>query len=101
MKPTKRTMVFAAALIVVAVALSFIILSDDVPSAHSKLPTGSLKPKVATGDNHGVILASDGTLWTWGDCEFGWHVLGLGNTITNQPSLRQIGTDSNWVDVAS
>src|SRR4051812_15146265 len=96
---TKRALAIAAAIAVIALVI--FVLTDDQSTSHSKLPTGTRAPAIAIGSDHGVILASDGTLWTWGDCEFGWHALGLGATITNQPSLRQIGADSNWVNVAS
>jgi alpha-tubulin suppressor-like RCC1 family protein len=65
-----------------------------------KLPAGKIKPTVAIGDNHGVVLAPDGSLWTWGEAGFGWNVLGLGNNVTTQACLRRIGSDTDWVDVA-
>lgn len=101
MKPnTKRTLVFLTVIIIVALALSYLILSDGEVTAHSKLPSGTRTPTVAVGDTHGVILAGDGSLWTWGDCEHGWHVLGLGTNVLTQPTLRRIGNDTNWVNVA-
>src|SRR6516225_8517667 len=65
-----------------------------------KLPIGKGKSEIAVGDDHGVILASDGSLWTWGEAVFGWNVLGLGNNVTTQACLRRIGTDNDWVNVA-
>lgn len=65
-----------------------------------KLPAGKTKPVVAIGHNHGVILASDGSLWTWGEAGFGWIVLGLGNNVTTQACLQRIGSDTDWVDVS-
>jgi len=65
-----------------------------------KLPAGKIKPTVAIGDSHGVILASDGSLWTWGENALGWMVLGLGNSVTTQACLRCIGSDTDWVEVA-
>lgn len=67
-----------------------------------KLPTGDVKPKVVYGYSHnGIILASDGSLWSWGEERLGWPVLGLSNTnIQNTVSLRRIGHDADWVDVA-
>ena len=67
-----------------------------------KLPTGNVKPMVVFGFSHnGIILASDGSLWTWGEERLGWPVLGLNNTnIQKTVSLRRIGHDTDWVDVA-
>ena len=67
-----------------------------------KLPTGDVKPKVVYGYSHnGIILASDGSLWSWGEERLGWPVLGFNNTnIQNTVSLRRIGHDTDWVDVA-
>jgi len=55
---------------------------------------------VAIGANHGVILASDGSLWTWGETGFGWQVLGLGSNVRTQACLRRIGLETNWVNIA-
>jgi alpha-tubulin suppressor-like RCC1 family protein len=55
---------------------------------------------MAIGDNHGVILASDGSLWTWGESGFGWQVLGLGSNIRTQACLARIGVETNWVNIA-
>jgi RNA polymerase sigma factor (sigma-70 family) len=67
-----------------------------------KLPTGNVKPMVVFGFSHnGIILASDGSLWTWGEERLVWPVLGLNNTnIQNTVSLCRIGHDTDWLDVA-
>jgi len=50
---------------------------------------------------YGIILASDGSLWSWGEESLGWPVLGLKNTkIQNTVSLHRIGNDTDWVSVA-
>ncbi|HLH56908.1 MAG TPA: hypothetical protein VKY92_25210 [Verrucomicrobiae bacterium] len=69
-------------------------------NAGFKLPTGNVRPAVALGDSHGVILASDGSLWVWGEEEMGWPVLGLG-PVHRQPMLRRLGNAKDWVDVAA
>ena len=88
----------------VVAVIALILLSDALPDHSSpnswRLPLGPGAPQVAIGDNHGVILASDGSLWTWGESGFGWQVLGLGSTVRTQACLRRIGTDTNWVNVA-
>jgi hypothetical protein len=82
------------------VVLALIFLSTPRGKGAGKLPTGSLRPSLAIGGNHAVILASDGSLWTWGKNGSGWQVLGLGTNIRTQACLRRIGTDTNWVNIA-
>jgi len=67
-----------------------------------KLPTGNVAPMVRWGYSHnGIILASDGSLWSWGEERFGSPVLGLANTnVQNTVSLRRIGIDTDWVNFA-
>jgi RNA polymerase sigma factor (sigma-70 family) len=68
-----------------------------------KLPTGNVVPMIAYGYSHDVIiLASDGSLWSWGEESSGWPVLGLANTnIQNTVSLRRIGYDKDWVSITA
>ncbi|MGA2245158.1 MAG: hypothetical protein ABSH48_09180 [Verrucomicrobiota bacterium] len=90
-----------AVLTVILVCLLVVFL--NLCSVHPKswkLPTGNGTAAVTIGNHHGVILASDGSLWTWGDTGDGWQVLGLGTTVRTQACLRRIGLESNWVDVA-
>jgi RNA polymerase sigma factor (sigma-70 family) len=78
------------------------ILSHSQPNTRSgrwRLPVGQGTPSIGLGGYHGVVLASDGSLWSWGEEADGWSVLGLGN-ITKQTSLRRIGTDRNWISIA-
>jgi alpha-tubulin suppressor-like RCC1 family protein len=49
------------------------------------------------GYAHSLAVKTDGTLWAWGRNDFGQ--LGDGTT-TNKNSPIQIGTGSNWADVA-
>ena len=67
-----------------------------------KLPTGNITPMIYYGYSHDVIiLASDGSLWSWGEERLGWPVLGLANTkIQNTVSLRRIGNETDWVGIA-
>jgi alpha-tubulin suppressor-like RCC1 family protein len=87
--------------IVVGIGLVLALLFSLRPRFEpvARLPAGSLPAKVALGTSHGVILAPDGSLWVWGSDGHGWPVLGLG-TNRDQPSLRRIGRETNWVDVA-
>lgn len=82
------------------VVLALMFIAAPQGKSARKLPTGGIKPSVAVGDNHGVILASDGSLWTWGGSSFGWQVLGFGTAIRTQACLRRIGTENDWVNVA-
>ena len=92
-----------AAVILGVILLFVLILGSNVFSSHAKnwkLPTGTGRAAVAFGNNHGVILASDGSLWTWGETGDGWHVLGLGSNVRTQACLRRIGLETNWVNIA-
>ena len=71
-------------------------------SGKLKLPVGNVRPMICKGSGYGIFLASDGSLWSWGEEPNGWPVLGLANTnIQNIVSLRRIGNETDWVDVAS
>ena len=100
----KRRFILAVALPALGLMVVLMLLSDFLSrpgrQTNWKLPTGRRRPMVAVGDGYGVILAPDGSLWTWGADELGWHVLGLGPKITREAGLRRIGTATNWVDIA-
>jgi RNA polymerase sigma factor (sigma-70 family) len=66
----------------------------------SKLPVGNVAPMVSKGSGYAVVLASDGSLWSWGEEPNGSPVLGLAN-IKNTVSLCRIGNESDWKYVAS
>src|SRR4051812_48477399 len=95
---TKRTFAVLA-IVFVAAALVWIFTHEDRSSW--KIPIGTRAPVISIGDDHGVVLAADGSLWSWGDTKFGWHGLGFGTNVTMLPALRRIGTDTNWVDVSA
>jgi alpha-tubulin suppressor-like RCC1 family protein len=100
-KPLKWAVVLFVASILVLVLVLFSDFSfDRLGQTSWKLPTGTGTPAVAIGGNHGVILASDGSLWTWGETGFCWQVLGLGSNVRTQACLRRIGVETNWVNVA-
>jgi alpha-tubulin suppressor-like RCC1 family protein len=65
-----------------------------------ELPVGRGAPQIGMGYWHGIILASDGSLWAWGQNGDGWPVLGLGSLHASRKSLRQIGHDTDWVSIA-
>jgi len=71
--------------------------SKSVPKF--RLPRGQIVPAIRLGTGHGVILASDGSIWSWGENADGWPVLGLGK-VTNQTSLHRIGNETDWISIA-
>ena len=85
-------------LVVLVLFIALFLYSGSKPNL--KLPTGPGAAKLALGDSHGVVLASNGSLWVWGEEDSGWPSLGLGS-VRNQARLRRLGTDTNWVDVAA
>ena len=99
-KPAKWAAVFLAVILVVVLIQCSNLLSNHPGQTRWRLLPGTLTPAVAIGDNHGVILASDGSLWTWGETGFGWQVLGLGSNVRTQACLRRIGLETNWVNIA-
>lgn len=98
---SKRAKVLLAVVLVFVLMLFFGLFSrNEADNKNWKLPTGTGTARVAIGDDHGVILASDGSLWTWGESGFGWQVLGLGSNVRTQACLRRIGLETNWVNIA-
>jgi RNA polymerase sigma factor (sigma-70 family) len=102
-----KTTVVASTVIIVA-TLGTVTLTTHlrhVPPRQTgrlKLPTGNVPPMIAYSySRYGIILASDGSLWSWGEERLGWPVLGLKNTnLHNTVSLRRIGNETDWVNIA-
>ncbi|HSD13671.1 MAG TPA: T9SS type A sorting domain-containing protein [Flavobacterium sp.] len=53
--------------------------------------------KIASANGHTIAIASDGTLWSWGNNPSGQ--LGLGDT-TVRIAPTQIGTDNDWQSIS-
>ena len=68
--------------------------------SHRKLPTGKITPALHFSEHYGIILAGNGSLWTWGEQDLGWPVLGITN-LDHTTALRRIGTGTDWVDLAA
>lgn len=86
-------------LIVVIVSLMVFV---PRPARHlpSKLPGGTRTPAVSLGGTHGLVLAGDGSLWSWGSDFLGWPVLGLGD-LNKAANLRRIGNDADWMSISA
>jgi alpha-tubulin suppressor-like RCC1 family protein len=102
-----KTAVVASTAVLLATVSTITVTSHfrHAPPAQTgrlKLPTGNVTPMIGYGYSHyGIFLASDGSLWSWGEERLGWPVLGLKNTnIQNTVSLRRIGNESDWVNIA-
>ena len=103
----KTAVVISTAIILATIAT--VIVLDHLRHApprqtgRLKLPTGNVTPMIVYSRSRcGIILASDGSLWSWGEDGFGWPVLGLNNTnIQNTASLRRIGNETDWVSIAA
>ena len=98
----KTAIVVAAVVIAATAGGGYLVLSHQKhPSQPGKLnlPTGDVAPLVYFGRSHGVILAGDGSLWSWGENDLGWPALGLDN-INYTAFLNRIGIENDWVDIA-
>jgi RNA polymerase sigma factor (sigma-70 family) len=65
-----------------------------------KLPAGKVTPAIDFRDHYGLILAGDGSLWSWGEEDLGWPVLGLAH-LDHTTNLSRIGSDTDWVAMAA
>ena len=102
-----KTAVLTGAIVLLATVSTLTVINHSRPApprqtGRLKLPTGSVTPMVGYGlSKYVVILAGDGSLWSWGEESLGWPVLGLDNTNLNHTTLlRRIGHDSDWVSIS-
>jgi alpha-tubulin suppressor-like RCC1 family protein len=101
----KTTIVTSTAILLVTIG-TLVVANNTRHSpqiGRRKLPTGTITPMIAYGySRNEVLLASDGSLWSWGEERLGWPVLGFkAKNIQNTTSLRRIGTDTNWASIAA
>ena len=98
----KTTAVVTAAILLAAGIATIVTMSP--PGSFSRfglrLPVGNGTPAISLGERHGLILASNGSLWAWGSDFLGWPVLGLGN-VPPQTRLRRIGNETNWISISA
>jgi len=78
----------------------FVFFRLSAPAGKLNLPTGPVAPEISFAGYYGTILASDGSLWAWGDQDLGWPVLGLPG-VKHTVSLRPIGGGTDWVSVSA
>jgi hypothetical protein len=90
-------------LVLLAVLWPVFLLITGKQPGRSKLPVGRGSPAISLGESHGLILASDGSLWTWGGGvdALGWPVLGLGSNTMKSTTLHRLGHDTNWVAISA
>ncbi len=101
MARAKSRIKIAAIAVILLVVAVFLTIRISTRSGKLKLPVGHRTPAISLGERHGLILASDGSLWSWGTDFLGWPVLGLGNQTHNSTVLRRIGNETNWVSVSA
>ncbi len=94
---SKKHAVQFVGIVVIAIVAGIIL----TPKHHWKLPTGNIAGAASIGDGFGLIVATDGSLWNWGESRLGWQVLGFGSNVSNQISLRRIGSETNWVSASA
>jgi hypothetical protein len=99
MKTLARRGIFL--LLLVAVLWLVVSLFPSTQPGRLNLPVGHGTPAISLGERHGLILASDGSLWTWGADLLGWPVLGLGSNTMKSTTLRRIGHDTNWAAISA
>lgn len=95
MKPKRLLIAGAAATFLLA---CFLLLRG--PQDRLRLPAGNHTPMISLGDSHGLVLAPNGSMWSWGGQDRGWPVLGLGKTNLTA-SLVRIGSKTEWAYVSA
>jgi len=70
--------------------------AQDSVNIHD-LPTGVRA--VSAGSNYTVVVGTDGSLWAWGNNEFGQ--IGDGSSNNTRVSFSRIGTASDWLSVSA
>ena len=102
--PKFQSKVVIGVMLLLALTIALVIwspLNDSVVRRRQRLPVGNRLPAVQLSERHGLILASDGSLWTWGSDFLGWPVLGLGNLTHHSTRLCRIGNETNWVSISA
>lgn len=77
----------------------FFIISLGMIFCTGVISAPAVEPKIAAGGDHTVVLKKDGTLWAWGLNDS--YQLGDGGILAFRNTPVQIGTDTDWKEVAA
>jgi alpha-tubulin suppressor-like RCC1 family protein len=98
-----KILAVAAAAILLVIGIATIVTTSPGRLSNQRrlrLLVGNRTPAISLGQQHGLVLASDGSLWSWGSDFLGWPVLGLGK-VPPQTGLRRIGNETNWISISA
>ena len=100
--PGSKVVVGVVILLAITIAILVTSLSKGaLGPIRLRLPVGNRVPAISLGERHGLVLASDGSLWSWGSDYLGWPVLGLGDHAKPSTRLRQVGHETNWISISA
>jgi len=68
------------------------------PSSPVQIGSNTNWSKIGTGQQHIVAIRTDGTMWSWGNNQYGQ--LGLNDLNVTRSSPTQIGSGTTWLNVA-
>ena len=77
-----------------AVAVAFVLFCYFLlrgPEDRLKLPAAHHAPTVILDDSHGLVLAADGSMLSWGGEDRGWPVLGFEKKPHGQSCADRVG----------
>lgn len=98
-----KTTTVGGAAILLAAGIAVLLTTSPARLSYQgrlRLPVGNGTPAISLGQQHGLVLASDGSLWSWGSDFLGSPVLGLGK-VEPQTRLRRIGDETNWISISA
>ena len=70
-------------------------LPSLIPVQTSVLPGSRIAQRIVAGANHTCVLATDGTVWCWGDN--GWGALGVSGGTQADPVQVTLGTTATMI----
>lgn len=73
----------------------------DTHLAPSRVDDGTSWLNVSTGYRHALAIKTDGTLWSWGYNKDGQLGLGTADLEFKPGSPTQVGSASNWLEIAA